>query len=69
MPFSNEVKKNYIASGCMWCPKCGSSNFEVKGSPQINSPTQIKMAIACLDTHCKAAWDEVFTLSDIVEKE
>ncbi len=67
MSFSEDVKKNYIASGSMWCPKCGCSDLESREAPQVKSNTKISMTIKCRDPHCGAVWEEIFILSDIKE--
>ncbi len=68
MSFSEEVRKNYIASGGVWCPKCGSSELGPDGDPKIQGQTKIIITVKCRDKHCDAVWNEVFILTDIKEK-
>lgn len=65
---SKEKQKAYIKSGGAFCPYCGSYNIEGVGLISSNDfGGSVSQTIECLEEDCGKSWEDVYTLSEIIE--
>ena len=59
-------KREYVASGGSFCPKCKSSDIDGQGHFDVDSHCAWQ-SVRCIT--CGFAWDDIYTLTDIEVKD